>query len=239
METTEDGEDSPAFVQTETPGATPMEITSEMTANTTETPVKPDEQSHVDTCSPEETVSDNTPQRETEQLSTVTPATSDNQPEAFHAAFSDSPQTGAATAGSEEEKKEEDTASHSQPVEEEIVNKTKQEDRETGVPAAGMGNTKESEDKTKKEEESAKQKLQTDTPISTDYILPPFDPNKPVGMEYLVPKTGFFCKVCNRFFSGSKEAEINHCKSIKHYENLQKHFQTMKTANISAKADSS
>lgn len=41
------------------------------------------------------------------------------------------------------------------------------------------------------------------------------------GMEFLVPKTGFFCKVCNRFFSGTKEAEINHCKTLKHYENLQ------------------
>lgn len=41
------------------------------------------------------------------------------------------------------------------------------------------------------------------------------------GMEFLLPKTGFFCKVCNRFFSGAKEAEINHCKTLKHYDNLQ------------------
>lgn len=41
------------------------------------------------------------------------------------------------------------------------------------------------------------------------------------GLEFLVPKTGFFCKVCNRFFSGTKEAEINHCKTLKHYQNLQ------------------
>lgn len=41
------------------------------------------------------------------------------------------------------------------------------------------------------------------------------------GLEFLVPKTGFFCKVCARFFSGSKEAEISHCKTRKHYEMLQ------------------
>uniref|UniRef100_A0A3Q4HIR2 Matrin-type domain-containing protein n=1 Tax=Neolamprologus brichardi TaxID=32507 RepID=A0A3Q4HIR2_NEOBR len=41
------------------------------------------------------------------------------------------------------------------------------------------------------------------------------------GLEFLVPKTGFFCKVCARFFSGSKEAEISHCKTRKHYETLQ------------------
>lgn len=39
-------------------------------------------------------------------------------------------------------------------------------------------------------------------------------------MEFLAPKTGFFCKVCNRFFSGAKEAEISHCKTLKHYDNL-------------------
>lgn len=40
------------------------------------------------------------------------------------------------------------------------------------------------------------------------------------GMEFLAPKTGFFCKVCNRFFSGAKEAEIAHCKTRKHYDNV-------------------
>lgn len=40
------------------------------------------------------------------------------------------------------------------------------------------------------------------------------------GMEFLAPKTGFFCKVCNRFFSGAKEAEMAHCKTQKHYDNV-------------------
>lgn len=39
-------------------------------------------------------------------------------------------------------------------------------------------------------------------------------------MEFLAPKTGFFCKACNRFFSGAKEAEIAHCKTQKHYDNV-------------------
>lgn len=41
------------------------------------------------------------------------------------------------------------------------------------------------------------------------------------GLDLLVPKTGFFCKACNRFFSGGKQAEISHCKTLKHYDNLQ------------------
>ncbi|XP_055014104.1 zinc finger protein 638 isoform X4 [Boleophthalmus pectinirostris] len=52
--------------------------------------------------------------------------------------------------------------------------------------------------------------------------LPPFDPNSSVGLEYLVPMTGFFCKVCTRFFTGAKDAQIGHSKTLKHYENLQK-----------------
>uniref|UniRef100_A0A665T5S5 Matrin-type domain-containing protein n=1 Tax=Echeneis naucrates TaxID=173247 RepID=A0A665T5S5_ECHNA len=85
-----------------------------------------------------------------------------------------------------------------------------------------------------KTELSAK-KLQNKTPMSTDYGLLPFDPSKPIGMEFLVPKTGFFCKVCNRFFSGTKEVEINHCKTVKHYKNLQKYLQTTTAVNDTAK----
>lgn len=66
-----------------------------------------------------------------------------------------------------------------------------------------------------------------ETPAETPTCsLPPYDPRKPVGLDLLVPKTGFFCKACNRFFCGAKQAEINHCKTLKHYENLQKYLQT-------------
>ncbi|XP_077462128.1 uncharacterized protein LOC144077901 [Stigmatopora argus] len=61
---------------------------------------------------------------------------------------------------------------------------------------------------------------------------PRFDPNIPVGMEFLIPKTGFFCKVCNRFFSGNKDTQLSHCKSLKHFENVQKHLKT--TANATS-----
>uniref|UniRef100_A0A3Q2YH95 Uncharacterized LOC109521704 n=1 Tax=Hippocampus comes TaxID=109280 RepID=A0A3Q2YH95_HIPCM len=69
-------------------------------------------------------------------------------------------------------------------------------------------------------DEKSKEKPLTETPMTTDTVH--FDPSMPVGMEFLVPKTGFFCKVCNRFFSGSKDTQITHCKSLKHFENLQK-----------------
>ncbi|KAF0037976.1 hypothetical protein F2P81_010850 [Scophthalmus maximus] len=60
-------------------------------------------------------------------------------------------------------------------------------------------------------------------------------PAAETGMEFLVPKTGFFCKVCNRFFSGTKEAELSHCKTVKHYESLRKYLQSPKTVNVITK----
>ncbi|KAM7009769.1 cip1-interacting zinc finger protein-like [Tautogolabrus adspersus] len=64
-------------------------------------------------------------------------------------------------------------------------------------------------------------------------------PAAETGMEFLVPKTAFFCKVCNRFFSRTKEAEINHCKTLKHYENLQKFLQSRKMVDDATKRDTS
>ncbi|XP_041838440.1 zinc finger protein 638 [Melanotaenia boesemani] len=76
------------------------------------------------------------------------------------------------------------------------------------------------------EEKSTKTELKMDVSMDTQQPLPPYDSSKPVGLEYLVPKTGFFCRVCSRFFSGAKVAEISHCKTLKHYENLKKFLQT-------------
>ncbi|XP_068178106.1 zinc finger protein 638-like isoform X2 [Antennarius striatus] len=96
-----------------------------------------------------------------------------------------------------------------------------------------------SESQTHTEEESVKHKMKMETPKSEDSSLPPFDPSNPVGMEFLVPKIGFLCKPCNRFFTGSKEAEVNHCKTLKHYNSLQKYLQTESTVNATATANSS
>ncbi|XP_070832763.1 zinc finger protein 638-like isoform X2 [Chaetodon trifascialis] len=159
------------------------------------------------------------------------------------------PAESSVTAESEKEEKEDNAVHHSQDKEEEKVvasDKTEEhekmqekEEKDTGVPAVETGKNKRSEDQTNTEEESVKKKLKTEAPVRTDYPLRAFDPSTPVGMEFLVPKTGFFCKVCNRFFSGTKEAEINHCKTLKHYDNLQKYLQTTKMVNVTAKPDSS
>ncbi|TWW59498.1 zinc finger protein 638-like [Takifugu flavidus] len=88
-------------------------------------------------------------------------------------------------------------------------------------------------DKSKSDDQSVKEKTNAASPTIDDYSLPPFNPHNPVGMEFLAPKTGFFCKACNRFFSGAKEAEMAHCKTQKHYDNVKSYLQTKKTGAAS------
>ncbi|KAG7485982.1 hypothetical protein JOB18_022373 [Solea senegalensis] len=136
----------------------------------------------------------------------------------------------------EEEKKEEEESavSVSQTLEDRVVvesKKTQEEEKmnketEDASVEAESGKHENSTHTTHTQEKSEKKTIQA---IISDSSLPPFDPKNPVGLEFLVPKTGFFCKPCNRFFSGSKEAEISHCKTIKHYDNLKKYLETMKT----------
>ncbi|XP_045903071.1 zinc finger protein 638-like isoform X1 [Micropterus dolomieu] len=217
-------------------------------------------QTHEPVCHPEEP--EITPDAETtltatldssaevETLPTSTPAA----PATLAGSSSNSPATGVVTAESEEGEKEDNALNHSEAKAEEeavaaaavVSDKTEQreekqdeEDKEAGAPALTTGKHKRSEDQTNTEEESVEKKLKTETLMSTGCALPPYNPSKPVGMEFLIPKTGFFCKVCNRFFSGTKEAEISHCKTLKHYENLQKYLLTADMATVTAKPDSS
>lgn len=226
---------------------TPDQIPTCSAASPTPAP-QPDaspSQTHAPTCQPEAPETETTPTAtvdpttEVEPLPTPEPAASAVPAESC----SNSPEPGVVTAESEEEEKSDGAASHSQAKEEETVvvsdkaeehNMQDEEDKETGAAAVESRKPEISEDQTSTKEESVKENLK-----SSDNSLPPFDPSSPVGMEFLVPKTGFFCKVCNRFFSGTKEAEISHCKTLKHYENLQKYLQTTKMANVTTKPDSS
>lgn len=200
------------------------------------------ESSPVPTCQPEEPDADITQEPnnpptdapdstpEDELLSMPIPAASADS-------SSNSPATGVETAEHQEDEKEDSPLNHGQATEEEEVVSNKQEEqaeiqdkenKETGDTTAETGKT--SEDHTDSKEE--KTKLKAETAMISDRTLPPYDPCNPVGMEFLVPKTGFFCKVCSRFFSGNKEAEMNHCKSLKHYKSLQAYLQTTETASM-------
>uniref|UniRef100_A0A096M7C1 Matrin-type domain-containing protein n=1 Tax=Poecilia formosa TaxID=48698 RepID=A0A096M7C1_POEFO len=64
--------------------------------------------------------------------------------------------------------------------------------------------------------------------VPVDFQLPPFNPSNPLGEEFVVPKSGFFCNLCSIFYLNESTAKKIHCSSQKHYDNLQKHYQKLK-----------
>ncbi|XP_030638736.1 RNA-binding protein 20 [Chanos chanos] len=46
----------------------------------------------------------------------------------------------------------------------------------------------------------------------------------PLGVEFIVPRTGFYCKLCGLFYTSEETAKTTHCRSAVHYRNLQKYL---------------
>ncbi|EGW05941.1 putative RNA-binding protein 20 [Cricetulus griseus] len=44
------------------------------------------------------------------------------------------------------------------------------------------------------------------------------------GVEFVVPRTGFYCKLCGLFYTSEEAAKVSHCRSTVHYRNLQKYL---------------
>ncbi|XP_045920767.1 uncharacterized protein LOC123980427 isoform X4 [Micropterus dolomieu] len=61
--------------------------------------------------------------------------------------------------------------------------------------------------------------------VSADYKLPAFKPNNPLGQDFVVPTSGYFCNLCFDFYKST--AKDLHCSSQRHYDNLQKHYQKL------------
>ncbi|XP_041078502.1 uncharacterized protein LOC121296786 isoform X2 [Polyodon spathula] len=53
----------------------------------------------------------------------------------------------------------------------------------------------------------------------TTNTLGPYTPDSPVGLEYMVLRTGYFCKLCS-VFSSSENEKTAHCSSLEHYEKV-------------------
>ncbi|XP_072543742.1 uncharacterized protein znf638 [Salminus brasiliensis] len=75
--------------------------------------------------------------------------------------------------------------------------------------------------------------------VTEGFVLPPFIPNNPIGMDFVVPKTGFFCKLCSLFYGNEETAKKTHCSSLRHYQNMQKHYEKLKSQSGNAPTPSS
>lgn len=62
--------------------------------------------------------------------------------------------------------------------------------------------------------------------------LKPYQPDQIAGVNYVIPVTGFFCKLCNIFYTDEKRAKSEHCCSLEHYNNLKlKHAEVVEEAD--------
>uniref|UniRef100_A0A8C0GCA1 Matrin-type domain-containing protein n=1 Tax=Chelonoidis abingdonii TaxID=106734 RepID=A0A8C0GCA1_CHEAB len=41
------------------------------------------------------------------------------------------------------------------------------------------------------------------------------------GLDFLVPKAGYFCQICSLFYAGEMSMK-NHCKTLRHQQNMEK-----------------
>nr|KAF6322794.1 RNA binding motif protein 20 [Pipistrellus kuhlii] len=71
----------------------------------------------------------------------------------------------------------------------------------------------------------------TEVELKQPLSLPSWDPEDvfselsiPLGVEFVVPRTGFYCKLCGLFYTSEEMAKISHCRSAVHYRNLQKYL---------------
>lgn len=45
-----------------------------------------------------------------------------------------------------------------------------------------------------------------------------YDPNVAVGQEHVISVTGYFCKLCRKFYNNETMAKVTHCKAEAHFE---------------------
>ncbi|KAK3740649.1 hypothetical protein RRG08_065011 [Elysia crispata] len=70
-----------------------------------------------------------------------------------------------------------------------------------------------------------------------DLTIPEFNAENPVGQIYIIPVTGFFCKLCNKFYNNEKSAKGAHCQTEVHYEKFKAALEVKIAAREARKAE--
>uniref|UniRef100_A0A8C2XXU7 C2H2-type domain-containing protein n=1 Tax=Capra hircus TaxID=9925 RepID=A0A8C2XXU7_CAPHI len=86
----------------------------------------------------------------------------------------------------------------------------------------------EEEEEIEVEEEFHKQMRSRDISIEEWKGSETYSPNTAYGVDFLVPVMGYVCRVCHKFYHSNSGAQLSHCKSLAHFENLQKYKKAKK-----------
>ncbi|KAK6291682.1 hypothetical protein J4Q44_G00374670 [Coregonus suidteri] len=170
-----------------------------------------EEEPPADIIPPPDTASVDTPSSEVDaQLAASVPDLQENEKKAD--APADQPSLEASSAGQERQ---------TDPPENQSLETPDITDGKTETDSTTL---QDSEQRREKEEESESKRCRSESPLITDFKLPPFTPDNPIGQDFVVPKTGFFCKLCSLFYGSEDTAKKTHCSSLQHYQNMQKYY---------------
>ncbi|XP_043325619.1 cip1-interacting zinc finger protein isoform X3 [Cervus canadensis] len=86
----------------------------------------------------------------------------------------------------------------------------------------------EEEEEIEAEEEFCKQKRSRDISVEEWKGSETYSPNTAYGVDFLVPVMGYVCRICHKFYHSNSGAQLSHCKSLAHFENLQKYKKAKK-----------
>lgn len=50
-----------------------------------------------------------------------------------------------------------------------------------------------------------------------------YNPDTTYGLDYLVPVEGYLCRLCHKFYPSDSAARLTHCKSLVHFQNIQRY----------------
>ncbi|XP_072898135.1 uncharacterized protein [Hemitrygon akajei] len=102
----------------------------------------------------------------------------------------------------------------------------------SGGDATNAGQEQRAEPKMKRESppevEPAVKRIRLAGTNLTELKMPPYKPNSPVGVEFVVPKTGYFCQICSLFYTNEDTAKVTHCSTMLHYKNMEKYVNQRK-----------
>ncbi|XP_015266514.1 PREDICTED: matrin-3 isoform X2 [Gekko japonicus] len=68
---------------------------------------------------------------------------------------------------------------------------------------------------------------ETQAAVPDEYRIGPYQPNVPVGVNFVIPRSGYYCRLCSLFYTNEETAKKTHCSSLSHYQKLKKQMEKM------------